>query len=280
MKKIIKQIQLFFSQFISLLSSIARLIIFASPITAIKFSKYKDKNRNTCVVLGNGPSLNEALLNNEVEKGDYFALNMFVLSDYFKILKPSFYFLVDNVFFNPHDSRERDLSVKIVDSLSKVDWQMALIIPNKIDYKPFAQKLNNPNVTIIRANTNDFLGYKAIRNFVYKSNLGAPPCQTVMITALFSAINLGYKKIYLYGADHSWTKDLTVNDNNIVCYGDRHVYSTGLSVVEKKINIATMLDRFSRMFKSHYIIREYADSLNVRIINKTKGSFVDAYERE
>lgn len=281
MKKYIKLILQFFSESFSSLTSLARLLIFASPLTAIRFSKYKDNNnRRTCIVLGNGPSLNEALRNKEVEKGDYFALNMFVLSEYFVVLKPSFYFLVDGAFFNPYDSREKELSEKIVDSLSKVYWKMVLIVPNRIDYHSFAKRLNNPNITVLRTNTNDFLGYKTIRNFIYKINMGAPPCQTVMITALFSAINLGYKKIFLYGADHSWTKDLTVNDNNIVCYGDRHVYSTGLSVIEKKINIATMLDRFSRMFKSHYVIREYADSQNVSIINKTKGSFVDAYERK
>ena len=106
-----------------------------------------------------------------------------------------------------------------------------------------------------------------------------PRCQTVTNFALTAAVNMGYKIVYLYGADHSWTQDLRVDDENVVCYGDRHVYNTGLTIIKKENTIGHLLHQFAKMFDTHWIIKEYAEAQGCEILNCTKDSFVDAYKR-
>ena len=88
-----------------------------------------------------------------------------------------------------------------------------------------------------------------------------------------------YENIYLYGADHTWTRDLFVNEDNVVCYGDRHVYKKDLTIIKKDGSFANLLDAFSNMFKSHYKIEEYSKIENVKIWNCSSDTFLDAYER-
>ena len=114
---------------------------------------------------------------------------------------------------------------------------------------------------------------------MYNHAFAMPRCQTVTNFALLAAVLMKYKKVYLYGADHSWTKDLRVDDDNVVCYGDRHIYNTDLTVIKLDYSIGALLHNYANMFDSHVSINNYAISRNVRIINCTKESFVDAYER-
>ena len=116
-------------------------------------------------------------------------------------------------------------------------------------------------------------------HWAYRHLLGMPRCQTVVNFALCAAINMGYENIYLYGADHTWTRDLFVDDDNVVCYGDRHVYNKNLTVIKKEGNFAQLLDAFSKMFKSHYLIEDYSKSVDVKIWNCAGDTFLDAYER-
>ena len=90
---------------------------------------------------------------------------------------------------------------------------------------------------------------------------------------------MGYKNIYLYGADHTWTRDLFVDDDNVVCYGDKHVYNKNLTVIKKKEKFAELLNQFSLMFKSHYLLEKYSNEEGVKIWNCGSDSFLDAYER-
>ena len=49
-----------------------------------------------------------------------------------------------------------------------------------------------------------------------------PFSQNVLVAAIYISLNLGYKNIYLLGADHSWAHDVSVNDDNQLCLNDRH----------------------------------------------------------
>lgn len=278
MRKIKVQLKLLFETLVSLL----RVILFASIPVARRVEKISNdfiKPERKCVILGNGPSLKDVLINRVLDDGDYYAVNMFVKSDDFWTLKPTAYFLIDPYIFISTEDRAVLLRKELIDAFSKVNWPMLLVVPNTMKIKDVNSITNNQNINIVQVNCNDFIGYKPIRHWFYRHNLAMVPCQTVINAALMFAIIMGYKQISLYGADHTWTKDLIVNDNNEVCYGDRHVYKTSVEYVKMNYNMGTHLEYFSQMFKSHYLIREYADSIGVRIVNKTKGSFVDAYER-
>lgn len=262
--------------------SILRMLVLSSPRVAWKSRKYKTlKQSDTCCVLGNGPSLKDALEKGEVRLNgsDVFVVNMFCQSDYFWDIKPRFYFLVDGALFAPKDERSDKLVDELIEKFNKVDWQMYLVISSSSAKGRLLESVNNHNVKVIKMNSTIVEGFRIFSHFIYRIRMGMPRCQTVVNFALTTGVDMGYSTILLYGADHTWTRDLFVNEDNVVCYGDRHVYNTGLTVIKHTRTMAEILMDFSRMFATHMAIRKYADSQHVQVLNATKGTFVDAYER-
>ncbi len=264
--------------------SILRMSLLSTISTAKNAKRYRSfKNHTQCTILANGPSLKEALDNNEVylENVDIFCVNMFCKSEYFNKIKPRFYFLVDGAMFTePKTERIKNIHRDLITSLNLVDWQMFLCISSSSVNGGVLKEINNPNIRIIRWNTTTFEGYRWLKHWIFRIGMGMPRCQTVTNFALMTAIQMKYKQVFLYGADHSWTKDLFVNDNNVVCYGDRHVYKTNIEIIKKEGSLARLLHSFANMFQTHIEINEYALEESCEIINCTKGSFVDAYKRK
>ena len=283
LNNVAKGLGLFYSNFVASISSLLRMLILSSLNVAVKSKKYKSiVISKDCTILANGPSLKEALENNEVRLGgnDVFVVNMFVNSPKFWTVKPRFYFLVDSAFFAPSKDRHFNLISELTEAFNKVSWDMYLCISSGCVNGGLIKELHNDRIKVIRWNTTTFEGFKGLCHFMYRHNMAMPRCQTVTNMALAAAINMGYDNVYLYGADHSWTRDLRVDDDNVVCYGDRHVYATKLEVIKKDYSIGILLEHFANMFHSHWIINDYAKSMGVRIWNCTKGSFIDAYKRE
>lgn len=262
--------------------SISRMLVLSSPRIALKSRSYISlRTSDTCTVLGNGPSLKMALDSKEVQLdgNDVYAVNMFCLSEYFTTIRPRFYFLIDAALFAPKTDRHRVMVKKLIEKFNAVSWEMYLVISSSALSGGLLKEIKNPNVKVLHMNSTTFEGFKTVSHFFFRHRLAMPRCQTVVNFALATGIVMGYKTILLYGADHSWTRDLFVDDNNVVCYGDRHVYNTGLTVVKKEGTIGRLLHAFANMFDSHWVIREYADSMKCKILNCTKDSFVDAYDR-
>lgn len=283
LNNVAKGLGLFYSNFVASISSLLRMLILSSLNVAVKSKKYKSiVISKDCTILANGPSLKEALENNDVRLAgnDVFVVNMFVNSPEFWTIKPRFYFLVDGSFFAPSKDRHFNLISELAEALNKVSWDMYLCISSGCVNGGLIKELHNERIKVIRWNTTTFEGFKGLCHFMYRHNMAMPRCQTVTNMALSAAINMGYDNVYLYGADHSWTRDLRVDDDNVVCYGDRHVYATKLEVIKKDYSIGILLEHFANMFHSHWIINDYAKSMDVKIWNCTKGSFIDAYKRK
>ena len=262
--------------------SCLRMIVLSKISYAFRSAKYsKLKSNQVCCILANGPSLKKALDAGEVavDGCDVFCVNMFCQSDYFYTLRPKFYFLIDEEYFNPSNDFTKGQVKFLTEALNKVDWTMYLMASSFSTKGGLMVGLNNPNIKLIRWNTTTVEGGRSFRNLCYSLRLGMPKCQTVTNFALMAAVNMEYKNVYLYGADHSWTKDLIVNDKNQTCYGDRHVYDTNVSYRTMNCSIASLLRDFANMFETHWHIEEYSKHKGVKILNCTKGSFVDAYDR-
>jgi hypothetical protein len=116
-----------------------------------------------------------------------------------------------------------------------------------------------------------------------------PTPQNVLIPAIFLALNRGFKKIILVGADHSWHEELVIDVNNVFGTYDKHFYD---GVEQKKI-IPLMMDinsgvtttvheqfyALSKVFKSHILLNKYARHRRAKILNLSKVSWIDAYSR-
>tara|TARA_R110001592_G_scaffold246740_1_gene508692 strand:- start:4745 stop:5602 length:858 start_codon:yes stop_codon:yes gene_type:complete len=283
MKKITIYCYYFVGVSFEIIVSLLSVLLFSSISTVFKLKKQKNNLliKNNCIILGNGPSLKTVLENDllNAKNKDIFVVNFFFKSTYFNILKPKYYVLADTAIFKPSIKRHFDFVEEIIENLNKVSWEMYLLIPSSKNKSLTLSRITNKNIKFIFMNTTPVNGSKSISHFLYKNNVGMPRCQNVLNLAIFSAINLGYKNVYLYGADHSWTKDLFVNEQNEVCYGDRHIYKPDLTIIKKENTIHDLLMLFSHMFKSHKQLRNYADSVDCSIYNYTKESFIDAYKR-
>lgn len=263
--------------------SLLRLLVLSRAGVARQSRKYVSlKGSKDCCVLGNGPSLKDDFEAGRVgtEGNDVFCVNMFCISPLFKEIKPRFYFLVDGTYFAPANERGRQLVADLTAALNSVDWDMFLVVySSAVSGGALLSNLNNSHIKVLRMNSTEVNGFRAFRHWAYRRGLGMPRCQTVINFALGAAVNMRYENVYLYGADHTWTRDLFVDDDNVVCYGDRHVYKKDLTVIKKEGNFAHLLDAFSNMFKSHYLMEEYSKSMGVKIWNCASDTYLDAYER-
>lgn len=263
--------------------SILVVILFSKKNISNNLEKIKTKIKQNkdCIVLGNGPSLHEVLTSNQLNTidKDIIAVNMFVNSEYFYIIRPRLYTIIDPAYFSPKNERHLMMCNRLISEFNKLTWELFLFIPKDYTKSSTIVKIQNPLIHIVPLNITPISGFEFICYHLYKKNLGMPKTQTVLNAAIFCSLNIGYKRIFLYGADHTWTKDLFVNDENIVCYGDRHVYNTNLSIIKKEGRLDELLLAFSNMFKTHHLLRSYANKLGVKIINCTQNSFIDAYER-
>lgn len=245
-------------------------------------------NPGKCIVLGNGPSLKKVL----AEKSDYFigksllAVNGFSVSEHFNRLKPVYYVMLDpGIWKSDHPNM-----VAMLDALEKTTWEMHLMIPHDArDNVRIAQFEMHRFIRIHYINYIVYKGFEGIGNYLFRHNLMMPQSQNVMVAALFQAINIGYKDIELFGADHNWHQELFVNNENIVCLAQKHFYDHEEKIsyqpfykmahVKETFNMMETFATFSKVFSGYQRMGRYAAYRNAQITNMTEGSFVDAFPR-
>lgn len=245
----------------------------------------KDSTCKEAFVLGNGPSMKEALeqdrLLKEIVNGDVIAMNRFADSNYFKLVKPRYYILLDPIFYDEKHLREDDADRKMFLSMNDIDWDMTLFLVHGHDDRMLKSILSNPHINIVKYNGTRFVGFLWLQNLIYRCNMGIPSTRNVLIPAIQLMINIGYKELYLYGAEFSWTKTIDVDPkNNKVFMNDRHFYANhDIHYYEKgwyKWYLKAIVDMLEGMDN----LAIYAKSRKTSVINRTKGSFVDSFEYE
>lgn len=238
-------------------------------------------------ILGNGPAL--SLVSSELESNgdaDICCVNFSPLTNLFFDLQPSFLVFADSILFNAENEQVRQLRK----AMMRVDWDMVLIVrQNKIKQAYSLYGGNNKikfiafPLDILQVNSPLF---QKTKYKLWKKGITMPSPINVIVAAIFCGINLGYDKIYLYGVDHSWLKDTYVSDQNIPCLKDTHYY--GVKDVPwathpngNHFELSEVLEGFTLLFKEYKELQRYSEYLgNVQIINRTKGSWIDAFRRE
>lgn len=236
-------------------------------------------------VLANGSSLKEILENEQLGKeiceNDSIVMNYFAISDYFTLVRPKFYVLMDPVFFEEKNIQDNIKVKQMFEALNKLDWDMKLYIVNTPSAKKARKYITNDYVEIVLFNGTRARGGIRLQNFFYRHNLGIPSSRNVIIPAMMILINAGYKKIYLYGAEFSWTKSIDVNpQNNKVFLNDGHFYQSQDVVYYEKGWYKWYLENIVEMLDGVYQVAEYAKAMHVVVINRTKSSFIDAFPYE
>lgn len=237
------------------------------------------KGVSLLTILANGPSLKEDLGKIDFSKGDFLVLNDFYKFPEFVKIRPLYYVLADPYYF------ETEENIKNV--IQNVNWSIKLFIPSyALRKKVFLKTLNNSFVEIIPYNTATYMGFERLKNKVYRAGLAMPKPQNVLVPSIFIGINMGYSVIKLYGVDHSWTESIRVNENNEVCLTDSHFYDTEEvqlhpwhKATGEQYKMHEVLRDLAQMFDSYHQLSEYAKYRGCRILNCSRNSFIDAFER-
>lgn len=250
------------------------------------------KPSGTMVILGNGPSLAEELpgliRRGEPQCKDFLAVNFFAEDERFTVVRPAYYVVSDPMFFRRSAYRDRVMAFyKILND--RVTWPMNLYVqyynPEGFDYRAV---LPNPLIRIVRFHTQMYTGFPRFGRWLFRHGLGSANFGTVVQVGEYVALLLGFKRIELYGVDHTLLEGLTVDDENRLCRADRHYYDGDTPVAPQPIfqkvpprpyTMAVYLAEVAQLFRGHEVLRDYAASLGARIVNRTRGSMIDAYER-
>jgi hypothetical protein len=264
-----------------------KIIILSRPV-----KKFPQAEKNNCIVIGNGPSLNSSIekYKEKLQLLDCMCVNFFGNTDFYEVLKPKLYIINATWFFVPNTEEKFIESRKILfkNIIEKTTWKVDIFIPVQvkrhrewIDYL-----LKNKNISIRYYNQTPVEGLSSLAFAFFNARLGMPRPHNVIIPSLFVAIGMKYKKIFILGADHSWLKEISVDNDNNVLINQKHFYDENSSqaLAMKRLDKGNrkmweVLEKFLLTFKGYHITDEYSKKLNIKIYNATPNSYIDAFER-
>lgn len=239
------------------------------------------------IVLGNGPSLRSLLDDHAgfLEGRDLMAVNFAANTPEFQTLKPQHYILADPHFF---DGAATDPNVAALwEHICAVEHPMTLHLPSSRRNHPMAKRYLSSGKGRMTAyfNLTPGEGFRPWRHLLYDLGLAMPRPRNVMIPAIMQSIAAGYRTIYLAGADHTWSRTLSVDDENRVVSVQPHFYAdndkerTRVATEYAGYHLHDILRSLYTAFSSYHTIAAYASGKGVSIVNITPGSFIDAFPR-
>ena len=233
------------------------------------YIQYNEGNKDRDLfILVNGPSLKNSLC--EIRAGlndsvDVMTVNFMTNEDLFEEFRPKYHVISDMMFYNVTHLKER-VDAFFENINKKADWPITLFVPYKFwKDKIWLKRFYNERILVqpfhsVEPPLNKNFVIWAAKHHVLGCDWG-----TVLHHCIMCGMYLGYKKILLYGADHTFFDGLCVNKNNQVCKRTAHFYD---SDVESQ-----------KVFNGHDCLRVIADALECDIINKTPVSMIDSYLR-
>ncbi len=236
--------------------------------------------------MGNGPSLADTirLHSQALHSNPTLAVNFAANAPEFTSLKPRYYLLADPHFF----TRKDDANVaRLTDNLATaVTWEMTLFVPVQSIGSVASGIKSNPAIKIETFNAVGVEGWQWLEGTAFRSGRGMPRPRNVLIPSIMVGILMGYRQIYITGADHSWTRTISVNDRNEVVSIQPHFYKEDEKEIERvrtdylRYPLHQILYSFYVAFKSYFAIARHASRIGVEIYNATPESFIDAFPRK
>lgn len=260
------------------LASLAKVVLMSRKPSP----RCKDR-KDTIIIMGNGPSLRDAIENDLDILMSYprMAVNLSALAPEFHTLKPQYYILADIAFF----LKEKTGKVPALwEALSKVDWDMTLFLPATARGMEEVGRLPD-NVTVKYYNLTPAEGYRWLMRLLYDSGAAMPRPRNVLIPSIMCAMREGFRRIVLIGADHNWSRTLWVTERNRVVSVQPHFYKDDdkelrrAEEIFKNVRIHEVYENYAIAFRSYHNLKAYTDRRGIEIINATPGSFIDAFKR-
>lgn len=249
------------------------------------------QSEKNAIIIGNGPSLLSTIGKqiDILQKNDCFMVNQSVDTDLFELIRPKYYVLADEYYFQDDDylNLSRSAANKL---LEKTKWEMTLLVPT---FSKGSRLVNcvkeNGNIGISYFSSLAPRGYDNIpikRKFKYwdENNL-LPLANTVLNTAASIAISMRFKSVFLVGADTSWSEMITVDqETNDLIFRDQHYYGETKRILSRfdsnKSNLAEQIDSIKKALEAYQVLKEYAYNNNCCLFNASEYSLIDCLERK
>ncbi|MFA7289245.1 MAG: hypothetical protein WC055_10260 [Melioribacteraceae bacterium] len=274
-----------FQIFLDSIITLIRVVILS------KFDITLPEEKGSIVILGNGPSLKNTLNENLdfIKSPDKkrMAVNMFCNSETYSEIKPEYYILNAPEFFrNVVTEMWEEMRWKVFQNLKdKTNWDMILLVPAIASKSEYFKKFMDvqTRIKIVYYNTTPAEGFTSFIQFLFKRNLGMPRPHNVLVPAIFLSLNMGFKEIYLVGADHSWHEDIKVDETNKTTVNHEHFYDAGKVTMPmykldgEEYRIHDIFRKLHLAFKGYFIIKDYAEKLDAKIFNASVRSYIDAF---
>lgn len=235
--------------------------------------EYRENREKELQIIANGPSLLSFVNDINTEK-DIMVVNDYIDSELSKKIIPKWYVIADPAYFTEeYDSFRKRLEEYCVKNDVRIFSQHQS--RKKWGKKDFTDKYLN---TILnRPLWKDELDQFELECFKY--NKLSPLFLNVLIMAIYAGIQMGYKKIILFGADFNFMQQLSMFKGKLYSQsqhfydgeGEKHYFEWGYYNEVKNVEYAL------RGFKC---MKQYADYMAVTIINKNPNSFIEFFEFE
>ena len=228
------------------------------------------KKKKICYILGNGPSLKNINLN-KLKNKITFTVNHFDPPKYPKFIS-TFHIMLDGDLF--------DKTLKTTKKKITKNKKTKILVPSDIKYK-FKKKYDNLFFF-------DLLPFKIDEYLPSKIDFkkGLPGSFNILPFSIVLAISLGFKKIYLLGADQNQYLGGKHYLSEKIYY--KNETRKTLKMLSKKLNKNELSQNISNIYGlwssyrnllSHSKIYNYSKKNNIKIINYSDQGILDIYPK-
>jgi hypothetical protein len=255
-----KNIKLFIPKLVLKIYQKYKVIREFSKIKTILKKNYRIFNdRETVIIIGNGPSINKLNIQSLCENTDVIVMNSFykhTQADKFKIVA----YCVGEL---GADVSKFDIK-KVLDINSQNYWFSSDFIPYIF---PFEK-----NIFIYMPGDDDQL---KIKNKKINLSKPAPNYETTAQMSIIVALAMGYKNILLIGFDHNFLACGQFLDH----FYDDEIYDIPSNMFVGGADYQSLMQNCNRMWSRYKLINSYASYNGVEIINCGSDSYLDVFRR-
>lgn len=193
----------FYNWLLQLASSLASLLkILMRSSFNLKMLK---SDAQSCVVLGNGPSIKQTLQSHQdfLNNHTLICVNRFPETEAFLQFQPEHFVLVAKNWKDNVSESSKQSSIELYDSvINRTTWDMHVHLPAEAKKCKWLMDRfqQNKHLTIALYNDTPVEGLIKWNHFFFRKGWGLPRPHNVIIPSLMIAINAGFKEIFLVGA--------------------------------------------------------------------------------
>ncbi|MFW7343407.1 6-hydroxymethylpterin diphosphokinase MptE-like protein [Pollutimonas sp. H1-120] len=213
---------------------------------------------NRCFIAGTGPSLNTLTDENlkSLNKEILFGVNSLYKSRIGSKLSPQYYTLIDNLYWEQWDCTFSEVS-------SKYSQRPPIFITD-VRAKHLLDGLDE-NIRAIYIHSKKY----PVKKMSAELDKNVYAAMNVVAYSILTAMYMGFSEIYLLGCDY----------NAFCTAGKGHCYDDEEEISGFNYNLAFYLKFYWITTEFHYLIAKLAKEKQIKVINVTPDSLLDAYPR-